>query len=508
MAALGKGPIVVYALDSADVDLLERWIAEGSLPHIAELWRNSARRRIGGPGYWDEIGTWITAYSGVPATRHGYYSARRLRPGTYDMEVVPLTAARARPCWESVQDPHFRALILEPVESFPSPDTAGVQLYNLTVHQEAYAVAPVIAIPDPVEAQTRRIYGKRRIPPFDRFHEPLRFYQQQLEINLDMLRRKGRLFRDLIGRNEFDLLVTGINLHDIVHELWPFQEGRNDPRDPEGRLAHGVRLFYEAADREIGEIQKLLPAGSTEVLLSMYGIKDQFPTQELSTRLMELLGYHVPPPRNGRSWSPLGIARRLLPEPWRFKLSQGLSDRWQQALLRSAFPQSMDFRRSRAFVLPTSLFSTHIRVNLKGREPTGCVAPGRDYEGLLDEIETEFRSVIDPMTGESAVAAVLRTANAFIDGPSELLPDLYVHWKSSRHFIERAIHPKGEITQRRPRFFRDSYHRAPGFAAFKGPGIEPGWFEESSILDIAPTLMGLLGEPPSASMPGRDLLSS
>jgi predicted AlkP superfamily phosphohydrolase/phosphomutase len=508
MAAPGHGPTVVYALDSADLDLLERWMAEGRLPHIAELWRNSARRRIGGPGYWDEIGTWITAYSGVPATRHGYYSARRLKPGTYDLEIVPLTAARARPCWESVQDPRFRALILEPIEGFPSSHTAGAQLYNLTAHQESYAAAPVIAMPDPVEAQTRRIYGKRRIPRFDRFHEPLRFYQQQLELNLDMLRRKGRLFCDLIRRNEFDLLVAGINLHDVGHMLWPFQEGRHDPRDPEGRLAHGLRSFYEEADREIGEMQKLLPAGSTEVLLSVYGIKDQYPTQELSTRLMELLGYHVPLARQGGSWGPLGIARRVLPEPWRFQLSQGLPDGWQQALLRSAFPHSMDFRRSRAFVLPTSLYTAQIRVNLQGREPTGCVAPGRDYEGLLDQIEREFRSVIDPVTGEPAVASVLRTANAFIDGPSEFLPDLYVHWKSSRHFLERALHPKGEVTQRRPRFFRDSYHRAPGFAAFKGPAIEPGWFEESSLLDIAPTLMGLLGERPLASMPGRDLLAS
>jgi hypothetical protein len=61
MALPGKGPLVVYALDSADLDLLERWMAEGRLPNIAELWRNSARRRLGGPGYWDEIGTWITA---------------------------------------------------------------------------------------------------------------------------------------------------------------------------------------------------------------------------------------------------------------------------------------------------------------------------------------------------------------------------------------------------------------------------------------------------------------
>jgi hypothetical protein len=160
MATHGKRPTVVYALDSADVTLLERWMAEGRLPHMAELWRNSARHRIGGPGYWDEIGTWITAYSGVPATRHGYYSARRLQPGTYELEIVPLTAARSRPCWESVQDPLFKALILEPIEGFPSSRVAGAQLYNLTVHQEAYAAAPVIAIPSAVETQTDPVTGE------------------------------------------------------------------------------------------------------------------------------------------------------------------------------------------------------------------------------------------------------------------------------------------------------------------------------------------------------------
>jgi predicted AlkP superfamily phosphohydrolase/phosphomutase len=508
MAAPGTGPLVVYALDSADLALLERWMDEGRLPHIAELWRNSARRRIGGPGYWDETGTWITAYSGVPSTRHGYYSARRLKPGTYDLEIVPLTSALARPCWESVRNSDFRALILEPIEGTPSSHTNGTQLYNLTVHQEAYAVGPLIAMPAPVEEQTRRIYGKQSNPSFDLFEEPLRYYERQLAENLDMMRRKGRVFRDLIRRNEFDLLVAGVHLHDSVHILWPFREGRNDPRDPEGRLAHGVRSLYEEADREIGEIQELLPAGSTEVLLSLYGVKDQYPALELGTRLMELLGYQVPPPRNGGSRGALGIARSLLPEQWRFEISKKLPYQWQQALLRSSFAHSMDFRRSTAFVLPTSLFTTHIRVNLKGREPTGCVAPGRDYEALLDQIESDFLSVIDPVTDQPAVDSVLRTANEFIDGPSELLPDLYVHWKSSTHFLERAIHPKGEVTQRRPGFCRDSFHGPPGFAAFKGPAIEPGWFEESSVLDIAPTLLGLLGEPPSASMPGRDLFAS
>ena len=501
-------PVVVYAFDSADLTLMEGWMAAGRLPHIAELWRNSALRRIGGPGYWDETGAWITAYSGLPATRHGYYSARRLKPGTYDLEVVPLTSALARPCWESIVSPRFRPLILDAIETTPGNQSGGAQLYNLMAHQETYAAAPAIAIPDSLGAQVRRIWGNKRNPTFEQFDEPLHFYERQLALHLDMSRRRRLLLHELIRENKFNLLVAGINLHDIVHMLWPFQEGRSDPRDPAGRLAHGVRTAYEEADREIGEIQKLIPPGSTEVLLSMYGVKDQFPTQELSTRLMELLGYQVPSVGNGGSWSPLGIARRLLPEPVRFRCSAALPDRWQQALLRSGFAGSIDFRRSRAFVLPTGLFTSHIRVNLKGREPTGCVDAGGDYEELIDEIERQFRAVIDPATGEPAVASVLRTANEFIDGPSELLPDLYVHWKASRHFLPRVVHPKGEIAQRRPHFFRDSFHGAPGFAAFRGPAIEPSGFQECSILDIAPTLMGLLGEPPLASLPGRDVLGS
>ena len=503
-------PVIVYALDSADLSLLEPWMAEGRLPHIAGLWRNSALRRIGGPGYWDEVGSWLTAYSGVPATQHGYYSARRLKPGSYELEIEPLASAHARPCWESSKNPNFRSLILDPIEVTLGPYTGGAQVCNLLAHQETYAAGPPLAIPDSARALVRRIWGRRRNPGFEQFHEPLDFYQRQLALNLDLSQRRRLLFHELIRGNEFDLLVVGINLHDIVHLLWPFQQGRDDPRDPNRQLAHGVRTVYEEADREIGEIQKLLPPDSTEVLLSLYGVKDQYPTQELSQRLLELLGYQVPFTGDGVSWSPLGVARHLLPESLRFQISALLPDRLQQSLLSSGFARSMDFRRSRAFVVPTGpgLFSSHIRVNLKGREPTGCVAPGRDYEELINDLERQFRALIDPVTGKPAVASVLRTANEFIDGPSQLLPDLFVHWKSSRHFLRSVVHPQGEITQRRPHFFRDSFHGAPGFAAFRGPAIEPSASKDCSILDIAPTLLRLLGEPPSSSLPGRDTLAS
>jgi hypothetical protein len=59
------------------------------------------------------------------------------------------------------------------------------------------------------------------------------------------------------------------------------------------------------------------------------------------------------------------------------------------------------------------------------------IAPGQEYLALLDEIETDLRQLIDPVNGEPAVEQVVRTAGYHIDGPSELIPDLFVRWKSS-----------------------------------------------------------------------------
>jgi predicted AlkP superfamily pyrophosphatase or phosphodiesterase len=43
----------------------------------------------------------------------------------------------------------------------------------------------------------------------------------------------------------------------------------------------------------------------------------------------------------------------------------------------------------------------------------------------------------------------------------------------------------------------------PGIILFSGPGVQPGQLRRTSIYDIAPTLLALIGVPPSRDMPGR-----
>ncbi len=495
--------LIVWALDSADPDLVERYVAEGSLPNIGALWKNSRTRPLGGEGWFDEIGAFVTAWSGVPQTRHGYYGARRLKPGAYELERNRIADAPAPPFWAVTGDPHMRALIWEPAETAPVLHLKGKQLYNVTVHQESFAAEPAVSMPAGYLDTVRRRLGRGRALRFNRFERPVDFYLRLLKENLDLLDRKIPILRDAVREGGWDLIVIGFNeLHDPAHLLWAFMDGGWPERDPGGKLAEGVRMLYSRVDRAVGEIMEWAPAGAVTCMISANGMQNQYPALGLIEDFLVKLGYQASPTGDtgtAITTAPrpdlLSLARTAIPEPVRHAVSKRLPEHVQQRLLFSHFAHSVDFRRSTAFALPVSLYTSLIRVNLKDREPSGMIEPGRDYDALLDHLEADLRELVDPVTGEPAVASVARTAGYRIDGPSLLLPDLFVHWKPARHFMTRLIHPRAELRQRKMAFHRESAHRKPGFVAVTGSEAL-SWADpapEARLEDVAPTLLRALG---------------
>ena len=67
----------------------------------------------------------------------------------------------------------------------------------------------------------------------------------------------------------------------------------------------------------------------------------------------------------------------------------------------------LDLKRTRAFVVQADQLST-LYVNLKGRQPGGIVAPGREYEELVATLRRRFQDLCDPETGAKVFAKVER----------------------------------------------------------------------------------------------------
>jgi predicted AlkP superfamily phosphohydrolase/phosphomutase len=170
------------------------------------------------------------------------------------------------------------------------------------------------------------------------------------------------------------------------------------------------------------------------------------------------------------------------------------------AQLQSA---AIDWSRTRAFTLPTDLEGC-IRINLKGREPQGIVEPGAQYIDLCEEIRARLEELSNPANGACAVREVWVRDEVFSGARQEHLPDLMVTWNDALPFAALASPHIGLVEGASPDP-RTGTHSPEGFLLAAGPGIPPHYQGDGHLLDVAPTVLRLLGIEPPAEMHGRPL---
>ncbi len=293
--------------------------------------------------------------------------------------------------------------------------------------------------------------------------------------------------------------------HDAAHRFWEYRaEAKgNDNGNQSNELSNAIRDAYNAIDYQIGLLLEKMPAEINVFVLSCYGMAQHFPTDGLTEAFCRTLGYQALPEPVQKSISPLDFLRHIVPQSWRETLSHHLPAAFQERALANHFRYSTNWERTTAFSIP-SLYTSFLRVNLQGREPRGIIKSGVEYETMLERLEADLRRLIDPETGEPAVKQVERTVDLFRCSPPEVLPDLFVGWNSSSHFMERVMHRNTKIAQQKPNYFRGSYHSREGFMAAAGPSIRAlGNAGNISLLDLAPTFLSLLGQPVPEKMTGE-----
>jgi predicted AlkP superfamily phosphohydrolase/phosphomutase len=356
----------------------------------------------------------------------------------------------------------------------------------------------------------RRVFGPSvNIPeynPQSSLAEDREIYRRLME----RTRKRGELCRHLLAQDPYDLVVIGLHeSHKASHRFWEYRtaaQARGSKRtDPD--LRDAIRNIYVSTDRELGLVLQQLPADANIIFVSLYGMKDEYPTTGLMDSLLRQLGYQPPAAPIAASGppGPLNLLRRAIPECVRVTISQRLPKRIQEQLLADRFRASTNWPKTTAFAI-TALFTSFIRVNLRGREPQGIVAAGAEYNAVLTRLEADLMQLVDPITSGKAVHRVARAVELFGGGPPDLLPDLFVEWTPTTHLRRKLIHPKAEITQGTPGYLRGNEHTHYGLFAAAGPAIKKrGELGDISILDLAPTFLTLLGQNVPPTLRGRVL---
>lgn len=486
---------MVVAIDGCDLELARAWMSEGRLPTLAGVVAEGCWGTTTGPEHVCEHGSWVSAFSGTSRREHGYFAYRQLEPGTYSIRPYTPRDAQATPCWALLRGTGRRVAVLDAPEVTPVRGLDGVQLANWATHQPDMAVLPPEAEPATLLDDARRIFGgNENISEF----ETNSSVTADLDVHrrlLERVERRGALYRELVARADPDLAVLGFfEAHKASHRFWDYRrDATGDLARRDERLQDAIRDVYEATDRVLASVLAAFGRPANVVVVSTFGMKDEYPTWGLMDSFMRSLGYQPHLAAGGSSSGPLALARRLVPRPVREALSRRLPPAVQERALADAFRHSTDWGAATAFATP-SLFTSFVRVNLRGREPEGIVTPGAEYDRLLDRLEADLHALVDPFDGRPAVQEVTRTVDVLGGGPPHALPDLFVEWSATTRLRRTLEHPQATLTQTPPAYLRGNEHTHHGLLAACGPSVRArGWIGDVSILDLAPTFLALLG---------------
>jgi predicted AlkP superfamily phosphohydrolase/phosphomutase len=167
--------------------------------------------------------------------------------------------------------------------------------------------------------------------------------------------------------------------------------------------------------------------------------------------------------------------------------------------------EAVDWSRTRAF----SLGLTGMLINRAGRERSGIVTEGEEYESLKNELIAGLTKLEDPQTGRRAILDVF-ASNDFFDGPYRFdAPDLLIGYDGGyRNSWDCAT---GAVTSE---VFSDNTKSWSGDHCVD-PRVVPGVFfcnraitnETPNLVDIAPSVMTILGKKPPAYMQGQPLFA-
>ena len=167
--------------------------------------------------------------------------------------------------------------------------------------------------------------------------------------------------------------------------------------------------------------------------------------------------------------------------------------------------EGVDWSRTRAF----SLGLTGLFINRKGREQSGIVEEGAEYDALVEEIARKLEKLADPADGTRAVRKV-EIAERFFAGPHKLdAPDLLVGYEGGyRNSWECAT---GAVTAD---VFTDNTKSWSGDHCVD-PSIVPGVLfcnrpltvEHPHLADVPASVIRLFGHEPPAEMTGRFLFA-
>lgn len=479
--------VLIVGLDGATFDVIAPLVEQGRLPVLARLMESGA---------WGELEStrpplspvaWSSFLTGKNPGRHGVFGFEEIAPSSYDMRPVAAGRSGHASLWRMANEQGRRVVALDIPFSYPPEPVNG---WLIAGYGAPVGEGIDFTWPPSLRKELARRFGECEVAvPRMKAFPPREAVFRKWDHILDNRRRiADHLIREA-GWDVF-MIVLGVTDH-MQHGAWTYF----DPLHPDSQTIDAPLFrekmfeYYMKADSFVGRLLEAAGGDLHAIVVSDHGFGLTWRGQLTRRTLADAgwLRYRGGLGRPLMDW--LHTAYDRMPRLKRF-LHRRPAER---AKLKRVAARAIDWPRTAAF--PATM-GWQVYVNRKGAFPSGIVEPGQPYDTLCAEIRRRLESAAAPNSSRRLIRRAWLRDEIYAGEATAAAPDLVVEYENLHGVAPPAETAAWDLV---------GSHAMNGIFIGWGPEIAAGRIAGARIIDVAPTVLHLMGLMVPDDLDGRVL---
>ncbi len=496
--------LLIIGLDGATFDLIKPWAAEGKLPTLARLMQTGVTGNLESTLPPVTSPAWPTFMTGKNPGKHGVFDFIRPRAGTFDM--VNASQIKSKLLWEILSEAGYSVGVLNVPITYPPRPVNGYMIPGLLSPDQGKTVYPADLL-RPYEAEL----GKYRLTPNVQYKagNEAEFIADLHDLIDTQLRYALRLMAD----HPTDVVMLHFLATDNgSHALWRFMDKAHPRHDPALAAQYGDALqkVYQHLDEALTQLHATHNTQhASTIIMSDHGFGPLHRTINLNILFLEkgLMRLKRNFSTQVRWWAfrnglTPATAYKILSKLGLQNITAKVSRKARNEVVGKFLSfEDVDWSQTIAYSMG---HVGQIYLNVQGREPHGIITPDR-YAAARRQVIDALNTLTDPATGKSLVDRIIPREEAAHGPYADQGADLHLILDDYKTIAFPLFATEGRVLT--PQIRGDSgCHRLHGIFIGQGAAFEQGaTIDGARIIDLAPTILHILGQPVPEDMDGRVL---
>jgi predicted AlkP superfamily phosphohydrolase/phosphomutase len=503
-----RNRVLVIGLDGVTFDLLKPWVDAGELPTFKQLMQHGVSGSLLSTTPPLSPLAWMSFATGKNPGKHGIFDFTKRAPDSYDITIVNSEDVEGDTLWEIISKSGRKVGVINVTVTYPPREVDGFLVSGMLTP----SLESNFAFPEDLRMELKKIVGTYRFDVEEEFGDGREDIFLKDLYRVTEVREKATLH--LMKKFDWDFFMVMFYGTELVqNKFWSYMDPTHPNHDLEKFEKYGdtILRFFQRIDLALSKILQHIDEKTTVIIMSDHGHGPLHKVLYVNRWLMELgllsfkgnilvqvkkwLCRHNLPIRIYHVLEKLGLGR----------LRTTVSLRRQIDIVNAFLSfRDVDWSKTKAY---SHGHIGRIFLNLKGREPNGIVEPGEEYNEVRNLIIRELHELSDPETGEKVVDQVFTNEEIYAGPEVAEAPDIVFLMKDMTYIAEYGsfgFHSDSLFGQ--PILMDSGAHKPEGILIVNGENVNRGkTLSDSRILDVAPTILYMMGIPVPSDMDGQVL---